>query len=54
MVIIHLTKHIYFGFMKSMAVIPCHSEQSVKNYIIIHLDINPSQNLTLSRKGIWQ
>ena len=38
MVIIHLTKHIHSGFMKSVAVIPGNSEQSVKNVITILLN----------------
>ena len=37
MVVIHLTKHFYSGFMKSMAVVSGDFKQSVKNYLTIHL-----------------
>ena len=38
MVITHFTQHFHPGFMKSMAVVPCHSKEGVKNDITINLD----------------
>ena len=33
----HFTQHAHSGFVKSMAEIPCHSKQCLKNDIPVHL-----------------